>query len=147
MPALPGGEITTPQMTNLAKEIVSALPKPQVTLPTTAGSRLSSPNPLRTQQRILKERRRQLATEDPIPSFSPHPLGPPSAESHFFKSQLLSSVAVEREHMPWVLLPGWEGYEDLMGYGTASQTGEASCLPRLLLIRMYLSRIVDAVRL
>ena len=111
-------------MASLAKQIITAVPQPRVTLPAAAGTRLASPNPLRTQQRISKEKRRQVASEEPLPSFSLHPGGPSSAESHPFKSQLLSSVAVEHEHKPWLLLPGWEGYESLMEYSTVPSKGE-----------------------
>lgn len=131
LPALPGGEISATQMASLAQQIASTAPRSNITLPSATAAKLNSPNPPRTQQRLSKQRRHQLATEDPIPSFSLHPSGPSSAESHPFKSQLLASVAVESEHRPWLLLPAWEGYGSLVDYCTVPCSGNvcmAACL-------------------
>lgn len=126
LPVLPGGVITPAQLTSLAKQIVSAVPQSNITLPSATSPRIVSPTPQRTQQRLSKQRRHQLATEDPIPSYALHPSGPSSGESHPFKSQLLSSAAVEHEHRPWLLLPGWEGYGNLADYCTVPRTGETT---------------------
>lgn len=79
--------------------------------------------PGRPQQRISKDQRRQVASEELLSSYATHPAGAPSSESHPFQSQLLSSVTVEHEHFPWMLLPGWEGYESLVDFCTVPRTG------------------------
>lgn len=125
LPTLPGGEITPIMMTALTQQAVRAVPSPQIILPSASGaSPALSPAKPRPQLRIPRERRRQLASEDPLPLYLSVPSGPVSSQSHPFSSQLLSSSQVEREGVSWLLLPGWEEYDGLIQYGAALNTGE-----------------------
>ena len=112
-------------MTALTQQAIKAVPTPQIVLPTVPRpSQAAQPKP-RHQLRVPKDRRRQMATEEPLPVYTPAgpSAGTPSSQSHPFSSQLLSSAQVEREGVSWLLLQGWEGYDSLMHFGTVLQTG------------------------
>lgn len=111
-------------MTTLTHQAIRAVPTPQIVLPSALGAPPTPQPKSRHQPRVPRERRRQLASEDPLPLYTPAPAGPPSSQSHPFASQLLSSVQVQREAVSWLLLPGWEGYDNLMHFGTLLQLGE-----------------------
>ena len=130
LPALPGGEISSSMMTTLTQQAIRAVPTPQIVLPTVPrASQAAQPKP-RHQLRVHKDRRRQMATEEPLPVYTPAGPSPAtsSSQSHPFSSQLLSSAEVEREGVSWLLLQGWEGYDSLMHHGTVLQTGSKQSL-------------------
>ena len=125
LPALPGGEISSIMMTTLTQQAIRAVPTPQIVLPSAPrASQAAQPKP-RHQLRVPKDRRRQMAIEEPLPIYTPTgpPTGPPSSQIHPFSSQLLSSAQIEREGVCWLLLQGWEGYDSLMHFGFVLQTG------------------------
>lgn len=123
LPTLPGGEISSIMMTTLTQQAVKAVPIPQIVLPSAPRASQAPQAKPRHQQRVPKDRRRQLATEEPMPVYTLAPAGPPSSQTHPFTSQLLSSAQIEREGVSWLLLQGWEGYDSLMHFGRALQTG------------------------
>lgn len=110
-------------MTTLTQQAVRAVPTPQIVLPLAPRASQAAQAKPRHQQRVPRDRRRQLATEEPLPVYTPAPSGPPSSQSHPLSSQLLSSAQIEREGISWLLLQGWEGYDSLMHFGNALQTG------------------------
>ena len=112
-------------LTTLTQQAIRAVPTPQIVLPSALGAPPTPQPKPRHLPRVPKERRRQLASEDPLPMYNTTPAGSPSSQSHPFASQLLSSVQVQREAVSWLLLPGWEGYDSLMHFGTLLQQGEA----------------------
>lgn len=117
-------------MITLTQQAIRAVPTPQIVLPSASRvSQAAQPKP-RHQLRVPKDRRRQMATEEPLPIYTPTepPSGPPSSQIHPFSSQLLSSAQIEREGVSWLLLQGWEGYDSLMHFGTALQTGSKGSL-------------------
>ena len=124
LPTLPGGEMSAIMMTTLTQQAIRAVPTPQIVLPSAhRASQAPQPKP-RHQLRVPKDRRRQMATEEPLPVYTRAPAGPPSSQSHPFSSQLLSSAQIEREGISWLLLQGWEGYDSLMRFGATLQTGD-----------------------
>ncbi len=129
LPTLPGGEISSIMMTALTQQAIRAVPNSQIVLPSASGASPASPPPkARSQLRVPKERRRQLASEDPLSLYVPVPSGTESSQSHPLGSQLLSPAQIEREGVSWLLLPGWEGFDSLMQYGMAVNTGEGTLL-------------------
>ena len=135
-------------MTTLTQQAIRAVPTPQIVLPTAPrAAQAAQPKP-RHQLRVPKERRRQMATDEPLPVYTPAgpPAGTPSSQSHPFSSQLLSSAQIEREGVSWLLLQGWEGYDSLMHFGTVLQTGNqrslhkpSCCAPDCLWLVYHLS--------
>lgn len=128
LPPLPGGEISSIMMTTLTQQAVKAVPSPQIVLPSAPRASQAPQTKPRHQQRVPRDRRRQLATEEPLPVYSLAPAGAPSSQTHPFTSQLLSSAQIEREGVSWLLLQGWEGYDSLMHFGSALQTGNTCCI-------------------
>lgn len=126
LPTLPGGEISSIMMTTLTQQAIRAVPAPQIVLPSAPrASQAAQPKP-RHQLRVSKDRRRHMATEEPLPVYTPagSPAGPLSSQSHPFSSQLLASAQIEHEGISWLLLQGWEGYDSLMHFGNLLQTGD-----------------------
>ena len=110
----------------LTQQAIKAVPSSQIILPTALGADPTSQPKPRHQSRVPRDRRRQLASEDPLSVYTLAPAGPPSSQTHPFTSQLLSSAQIEREAVSWLLLQGWEGYDSLMNFGAKLQSGECA---------------------